>query len=228
MVKRPAKQRSTAPSGVVAAAVPPVASPSRLALAMAVLALVAVAVYRPSLRNDFLQWDDGAYVRDNPHVRELSWDTVRWAATAKHASNWHPLTWLSHAVDAQIYGVERPWGPHLTSILWHAANSARVLLLLWRLTRRFWPAVFGAALFALHPLRVECVSWVAERKELLCTLFSLLAILAYLRYARAPSVGRYRWVVAAVAAARIAPSSRFTAERKIVDAGGKPRLLYRA
>jgi len=167
-----------------------------------VLAAAAFAAYIPSLSNAFLNWDDNVYVADNPHVATgLSWDTFRWAFTSFHASNWHPLTWLSHAADVEIHGRDDPGGHHLTNVLLHAANTVLLLVVLRRLTGRLWPSAVVAALFALHPLHVESVAWVAERKDLLCALFMFLAILAYASYASEPSRRRYLLVVAAFAAA---------------------------
>ena len=178
----------------------------RLLVAAAALAAAVILLYLPSLNGEFLTWDDGIYVSGNPYLRAVTWDNVKWAFfDAKfRASNWHPLTWLSHLLDTQVYGLERPWGHHLTSVLLHAANTVLLLALLWRLIRRFWVAVIVAALFALHPLRVEVVSWIAERKELLCASFSLLTLLAYTYYAARPAVWRYLLVAAAFAAALLA------------------------
>ena len=167
---------------------------------MLAVAAAAILVYLPSLHNGFLHWDDGAYVCGNRHIRDLSWSVVRWAFTAFHSANWHPLTWLSDALDVQLYGL-RPAGHHLTSVLLHAANSALLLWVVRRLTGRLWASAVVAVVFALHPLRVEVVSWVSERKELLCTLFVLLAVLAYARYVARPSVRRYLLVAGAFAAA---------------------------
>jgi Flp pilus assembly protein TadD len=174
-----------------------------------ILAAVVIAIYLPTLRGRVLDWDDSEYVGINYHVHELSWGTVEWAFTStQYSGNWHPLTWLSHALDVKIYGVPpgghdltNVWGHHLTNVLLHAANAVLVLLVFRRLSGRFWVSVVAAAIFALHPLRVECVAWIAERKELLCTFFTLLAILAYLRYTTKTTVWRYSLVFVALAAA---------------------------
>ncbi|MBN2581444.1 MAG: tetratricopeptide repeat protein [Planctomycetes bacterium] len=172
-----------------------------LVTAALVLAALTLAVYLPSLGNDFLNWDDNSYVTENAHVRDgLSIDTVTWAFRSREAANWHPLTWLSHAADVTLFGM-RPWGHHLTSILLHALNSALLLIALHRLTRRLWPSAVVAALFALHPLHVESVSWVAERKDVLCGTFTFLTLWAYAVYASRPSVRRYLLVALAFAAA---------------------------
>lgn len=150
------------------------------------LALVTLAVYAPVARNGFVDYDDPAYVTQNAHVRAgLTYDTVAWAFRSGEQSNWHPLTWLSHALDATLFGVE-PAGHHLVSAAIHALNAALVLLVLHTLTGATWRSAFVAALFALHPLHVESVAWASERKDVLSTLFGLLAVLAYLRHVARP------------------------------------------
>jgi protein O-mannosyl-transferase len=148
------------------------------------LALCTLAVYIPSLGNHFTTYDDPQYVTTNRHVtRGLTVPNLLWAFTTSHASNWHPLTWISHMLDVQLYGLH-PFGHHLTNVLLHIAN---VLLLFWTLlamTRRPCPSAFVAALFAWHPLHVESVAWIAERKDLLSTFFFLLSLLSYTRYVR--------------------------------------------
>jgi protein O-mannosyl-transferase len=146
-----------------------------------VLGAATMAVFWPALRCGFIQYDDQDYVTANPDVQHgLNWRSVEWAFSTTHAANWHPLTWLSHIVDCQLYGL-RPAGHHLTSLLLHTASSVLLLLLLCRLTGAFWPSVFVAAMFALHPLRVESVVWVAERKDVLSTFFWMLTVWAYAR-----------------------------------------------
>jgi len=168
----------------------------------AVLAVAAIVAYLPSLRSGFLSWDDDTYVTENRHVAAgLSWDTVVWAFTRYHSANWHPLTWLSHAADVSLYGLDSPRGHHLTNVLLHAANTVLLLVALRRLTGRLWPSAAVAGLFALHPLHVESVAWIAERKDLLCALFMFLAVWAYAVYASGPTWRRYLLVVAAFAAA---------------------------
>jgi protein O-mannosyl-transferase len=146
------------------------------------LALCTFAVYFPSLGNNFTTYDDPQYVTANGHVRTgLTISNLLWAFTTSHAGNWHPLTWISHMLDVQLYGLQ-PFGHHLTNVLLHVAN---VLLLFWTLlamTRRQWPSAFVAALFAWHPLHVESVAWIAERKDLLSACFFLLSLLSYTRY----------------------------------------------
>jgi protein O-mannosyl-transferase len=147
-----------------------------------VLFLITVAVYLPSVRNDFINFDDPDYVYENPVVLQgLTAAGVGCAFTSSYANNWHPLTWISHMLDVQLYGM-RPGGHHLTSLLLHSMNTAVLFLVLNQLTRRIWPSALVAALFGLHPIHVESVAWVAERKDVLSTLFFLLTIWAYGRY----------------------------------------------
>jgi tetratricopeptide (TPR) repeat protein len=151
---------------------------------------LTAAAFAPVLSNGFTQFDDGTYVERNPHIKHgLSVATVTWAFTTMRAANWHPLTWLSHALDWSLYGAN-PRGHHLSSLLLHAANVVLLFLLLDRMTGARFPSTFTAALFAVHPLHVESVAWIAERKDVLSTLFWLLATWAYVGYARAPSQGR--------------------------------------
>ncbi len=155
--------------------------PSVLALA---LALATLLVFARAVRCGFVDYDDADYVTANAQVQAgLTWAGVQWAFTTGHASNWHPLTWLSHMLDAQLYGLA-PAGHHLTSVVLHAVNASLVFLVLTILTGAKWRSLIVATLFALHPLRVESVAWISERKDVLSMFFGLLAILAYGRYAR--------------------------------------------
>ena len=150
-----------------------------------VLAVLTLAAYWPVLGQGFINYDDGDYVTQNLHVANgLSVNSVIWAFRASHSANWHPLTWISHMLDVQAYGLNAH-GHHLTSLLLHVANTLLLFRLLWVLTRRLWPSVFVAGLFALHPLHVESVAWVAERKDVLSGFFFFLTLLAYARYAAA-------------------------------------------
>jgi tetratricopeptide (TPR) repeat protein len=156
-----------------------------LLLAAALLAVLVLAVHARALGNGFVSLDDEPYVTANPEVRAgLSWQGIRWAFTTTHEANWHPVTWISHMADVELFGL-KPAGHHLTNILIHAANAVLVLLLFARMTGRVWSSATVAALFAMHPFRVESVAWVAERKDVLCALFGLLAMLAYVRAIRA-------------------------------------------
>ena len=160
-------------------------------IVIALLLGITLAVFWPVQNHGFIRLDDDAYVYDNPHVNTgLTLANVGWALTAMHAYNWHPVTWISHMLDVEIYGLEAG-GHHRTNLLLHLANVVLLYLVLKRITGLGWRSVFVAALFAVHPLHVEPVAWVAERKELLSTAFLLLSIQAYARYAERPGVRRY-------------------------------------
>src|ERR1035441_5370813 len=142
-----------------------------------------LAVYWPVLTCDFVNIDDWAYVTDNANVKAgLAWNSVVWAFRSTLAGNWHPLTCLSHMLDCQVYGLHAS-GHHLTNLLFHVANPLLLFLVLQRMTQSTWRSALVAALFAVHPLHVESVAWVAERKDLLCAFFALLTLLAYGRFA---------------------------------------------
>ncbi len=160
----------------------------------AALAAAALAVFWPVLHHDFINYDDDVYVTENPEVRAgLTLDGLRWAWTTSHAANWHPLTWISHMLDCELFGLD-PRGHHLTSLIAHVLNSQLLFLLLRRMTGAVWRSALVAVLFAVHPLHVESVAWVAERKDVLSTLFGLLTLLAYARYAERPRPARFAWV----------------------------------
>ena len=162
--------------------------------------MVTLALYNPVNRHPFVNYDDDRYVTENPHVRQgLTADTFNWALTSTEQANWHPLTWMSHALDVSLFRLN-PAGHHFTSILLHAVNVILLFLLLMWATNRFGPSLFVAALFALHPMKVESVAWVAERKNVLCTMFFFLTLWAYGWYARKPDWKRYLAVVALFAA----------------------------
>jgi tetratricopeptide (TPR) repeat protein len=160
------------------------------------LVIETFAVYSPTLHYPFLNYDDQDYVTENTHVQAgLTANTIAWAFTATEADNWHPLTWLSHALDCQLYGLN-PSGHHLTSVLLHLLNVILLFLILARSTGSAGRSLLVAALFALHPLNVESVAWVAERKNVLSTLFFLLALGVYGWYAMKPNLKRYLGVAA--------------------------------
>ncbi len=155
------------------------------------LIVITLAVFWPVQRHAFLHYDDDAYIYENPNVATgLKPANVRWALTAMHSFNWHPVTWLSHMLDVQVYGLD-PAGHHRTNLLIHLANVLLLYLVLRRITGCGWRAALVAALFAVHPLHVESVAWAAERKDLLSTLFMLLAIGAYALYVERPGAARY-------------------------------------
>jgi tetratricopeptide (TPR) repeat protein len=152
-------------------------------LLCALLGAAVLVVYAPALHCGFVNIDDPDYLTANWHVqRGFNAQSLRWAFTTDAACNWHPLTWLSHILDCQLFGLH-PAGHHLTSLLLHAANSVLLFLLLQRLTGALWRSAIVAVLFALHPLRVESVVWISERKDVLSAFFWMLALGAYLRYA---------------------------------------------
>ena len=163
------------------------------------LVLATIALYDPLTRAPFLNFDDAAHVTDNPHVRAgLTWKTVVWAFETSETSDWHPITWLSHALDCELFGLN-PAGPHTINVLLHAANAVLLFLILESATGLAWRSLVVAALFALHPINVESVAWISERKNVLSMLFFLLALAAYGWYTRRPGVGRYMAVTLAYA-----------------------------
>jgi tetratricopeptide (TPR) repeat protein len=155
------------------------------------LAAAVIAVYWPVYNYDFVRFDDGEYVLQNYNLREgFNWQTIQWAFTTNRACNWHPMTWLSHTLDYQLF---KNWagGYHLANVGFHLANTILLFYVLLRMTKATWASALVAALFALHPLHVESVAWISERKDLLSTLFLLLTMLAYVRYAEKQSPERY-------------------------------------
>ena len=161
--------------------------PSPPVLCALLLLLILIAFF-PALGNGFINYDDGVYVTKNRHVQTgISWESIRWAFVSQRGANWHPLTWLSHVVDCQLFGL-KPWGHHLTSVLIHALNTLFLFLVLKRMTGAAWRSFVVAALFALHPLHVESVAWVAERKDVLSGLFFFLTVWAYAEYVKVSSV----------------------------------------
>lgn len=167
----------------------------RLPLALALIAALTVVVYWPVLQNGFIDFDDDVYVTINTAVRQgVTLKGFVWAFTTFHTANWHPLTWLSHMLDVELFGLN-PLGHHATSLLLHVANSVLLCGLLVRLTGFVGRSMVVAMLFAIHPLHVESVAWIAERKDVLSTLFWLLTMWAYTGYAHKPSLKRYLSVV---------------------------------
>ncbi len=164
------------------------------------LVLVVFIAYWPAVGNDFVNYDDDQYVTQNRHVRGgLTWAGIGWTVTSVgYAGNWHPLTWLSHLLDVSLFGLN-PRGHHVVNIGLHAGNAVLLFLGLRAMTGALWRSALVAALFAVHPLHVESVAWVAERKDVLSTFFWLLATAAYVWYVRRRSLGRYLAVVGAFA-----------------------------
>jgi tetratricopeptide (TPR) repeat protein len=182
---------------------------SRAAPLAALVFLIAVAAYLPGLRNGFVDWDDNAFVTENPMLASgLSVDTVR-RAFGPYESNWIPLTWLSLAADHALFGFA-PAGYHAVNALWHAATAALLLLALARSTGALAPAALVALCFALHPLRVESVAWVTERKDVLSGFWFVAAIACWLAYGRRPSAARYLGAVGAAALSLLAKSTAVT------------------
>ncbi len=177
------------------------ASPGkRNSMVCLLLAVVTLALYNPVTSHPFANYDDDRYVVNNPHVRQgLTADTFKWALTSAEQANWHPLTWMSHALDCSLFRLN-PVGHHFTSVLLHAVNVVLLFLLLMWATGRLGPSLFVAALFAIHPINVESVAWVAERKNVLCTMFFFLTIWAYGWYSRKAKWKRYLAVAALFAA----------------------------
>jgi protein O-mannosyl-transferase len=160
------------------------------------LAVATVITYWPVTRNEFVDYDDGRYVRDNAVVKKgLTAEGLRYAFTTREGGNWHPLIWISHMVDVEVWGMN-PGGHHASNVAYHALNAVLLFVALLHLTGALWPSAFVAAAFALHPLHVESVAWAAERKDTLSTLFWMTTLLAYSWYARRPSPGRYAVVFA--------------------------------
>jgi hypothetical protein len=164
------------------------------------LAALTVVVFLPVRGHEFVSLDDNVYVRVNPNVADgATWRAVRWAFTSGYAANWHPLTWISHMFDVSLFGMDAG-AHHVTSLVLHVANTLLLFDVLRRATDAPGRSAFVAALFAVHPLHVESVAWVAERKDVLSTLFLLLTLEAYVSWVRAPSVRRYALVLLAFAA----------------------------
>jgi protein O-mannosyl-transferase len=167
-----------------------------LALSL-LLALATVAVYLPVVQNSFVNYDDDRYILGLPQIQQpFSWSLIRWAFTTSTQANWHPLTWISHALDYQLFQ-SNPVAVHLENVCLHAVNSVILFWILLKATGKTWRSLAVAALFALHPLNVESVAWAAERKNVLSMLFFLLTLLAYQSYAGRRTIGRYLAVFAA-------------------------------
>ncbi|MFZ0758770.1 MAG: tetratricopeptide repeat protein [Candidatus Sulfotelmatobacter sp.] len=175
------------------------AVPKRTLILCLFLVACTLAVYNPIGRNGFVNFDDDDYITNNRHVQSgLQWTTVTWAFTSFDAANWHPLTWLSHALDYELFKLN-PAGSHYTNVLLHSVNVVLLFWLLAEATGRTGASLAAALAFALHPLNVESVAWAAERKNVLSMMFLLLALWAYQRYARKPSVRGYAVVALAYA-----------------------------
>ena len=163
------------------------------------LAVVTFGIYAQVIGHHFITFDDPTYIQENPMVnRGVTLAGLAWAFTTFHAGNWHPLTWIAHMIDSQLFGTFA--GGHLlVNALIHAANTLLLFWFLLRTTHARWSSALVAALFALHPLHVESVAWASERKDTLSTFFGLLSLIAYVRYAEAPSIRRYTWIAITLA-----------------------------
>src|SRR5208283_378804 len=198
---RKEKKTSAAAGSMQVAAAPVYRTPRSKYFVAGFVSLLTFLVYLACLNNEFVMWDDNQYVYENPHLHPLNPAFFRWAFSAFYASNWHPLTWVSHALDYAVWGLN-PLGHHLTNNILHAVNTFIVVILVaklleaWRSSRQQNPslhpsregsyiviAAVTGLLFGLHPLHVESVAWVSERKDLLCAMFFLLSTLAYTKYA---------------------------------------------
>ncbi|MHC4649146.1 MAG: tetratricopeptide repeat protein, partial [Planctomycetota bacterium] len=167
----------------------------RLLLISVALVAATLAVYWPVLKYDFVRYDDDRYITENRRITDgITADSVVWAFTKAHYHMWHPLTTLTQMVDCHLFGLDAG-RHHLTSLLFHLANTVLLFLVLNRMTGAVWPSAFVAAVFALHPLQVESVAWLAERKNVLSGLFWILTIGAYVRYAQRPGVPGFLLVV---------------------------------
>jgi Tfp pilus assembly protein PilF len=159
------------------------------------LVISTLSVYWQVHKYGFVNFDDDIYVSDNRHVQVgLTLESIDWAFTTIRASNWHPLTWLSHMLDCQLYGLN-PSGHHLTNLLFHIANSLLLFFVFRKMTGHFWQSAFLASLFALHPLHVESVAWISERKDVLSTFFWMLTMWSYIWYVQHPGIGKYLLVL---------------------------------
>ncbi len=173
------------------ASAPVTSSSNRNLILCLLLVTCTLVIYNSVNQNGFVNYDDDVYITANRHVQAgLNWSTIRWAFTTFDAANWHPLTWISHAVDFQLFKLN-PAGHHYTNVLLHSANVVLLFLLLVEATQRTWPSLIAAAIFAVHPLNVESVAWAAERKNVLSMLFLLLVFWAYQRYTSKPGIARY-------------------------------------
>lgn len=175
-----------------------------------ILAVLAFLPYGQTFEHDFIDFDDNEYVTENAVVRSgLTWAGVRWALTAFHSGNWHPLTWMSHMLDVSLFGMDAG-RHHLMNAFIHALSTALLFLALYRMTGAVWPSAFVAALFGVHPLHVESVAWVAERKDVLSGFFFMLVLLSYERYARRGGTGRYLLVATCFALGLLSKSMLVT------------------
>jgi len=168
----------------------------KTAIICLILAAATVGVYYQVYSFSFVNYDDAEYVYQNPHIRNgITAESLKWALTTGYACFWHPLTWLSHMLDWELYG-SNPAGHHITALIFHILNSILIFIVFKQMTGAVWPSAFAAGLFALHPLHVESVAWVSERKDVLSTFFWILAMWGYNRYVRKPKISSYLLMLA--------------------------------
>ena len=158
------------------------------------LGVLILVVYSKVQYHEFVNYDDGRYITENKHIKDFSKENFIWAFTQSHSANWHPVTWLSHMLDVQLYGLN-PRGHHLTSLALHIANSLLLFLVFARMTGSIWRSCFVASLFAFHPINIESVAWASERKSVLSTFFWLLTTWTYINYVQKRNLARYSMVV---------------------------------
>ena len=183
---------------------------SRTVLICIILAVVTFVAFEQVRNNGFVNYDDNNFITDNDFVQNgLNRQSIAWAFTTGRTSNWYPLTWISHIIDCSVFGPD-PAGHHLVSVGFHIANVILLFLIFKKMTRAIWPSAFVAALFAVHPLSVESVAWVAERKNVLSNFFAFLTIWAYLWYSRKPGLWRYMVIVILFAAGLLSKSMLVT------------------
>lgn len=196
--RRTAKAPAARPLPESRTDVPPPRRAAAIVVAVA-LVLLTLAAYTPVWRFEFISIDDPQYVAANPNIAHgLTWDSLAWAFTTRTEANWHPLTWISHALDVSLFGLAAG-GHHLTNLLLHVASTLLLFLVMRRMTGALWKSAFVAGVFGLHPLHVESVAWVAERKDVLSAFFFMLTVGAYVRYTEKPATGRYLLVAICLA-----------------------------
>ena len=182
----------------------------KIVLICAGLLLATIVAYEPVRHNDFVDFDDDLYIIENPHVRGgFSVNNIVWAFTTGEGGNWHPLTWLTHMLDCEIYGLN-PVGHHVTNVILHIANTLLCFAVLRSMTGVLWASAFTAGLFALHPVHVESVAWASERKDVLSTFFWLLTMASYVRYTRRGGAANYMMTFALLFAGLMAKAMLVT------------------
>ena len=163
----------------------------QILLVCLLLTAAAIIAFQQLSQCDFINYDDDVYVTENIHIQDgITAQAIRWAFTTGYAANWHPLTWMSHMLDVQLFDLKPRWH-HLTNLLFHIANTLLLFCIFHRMTKAPWKSAFVAALFAIHPLHVESVAWVAERKDVLSTFFWMLTMVSYIHYVEQPRLKNY-------------------------------------